>query len=70
MTDCTAGQTKMPTDCRRHANHYWCGVCEGFYGVPHDNIHSPAAKAHPRSLHSAQMCACRPCQQYAAEHTP
>lgn len=65
--DCTAGQTTMPTECDRHASHHWCGVCEGFYGVPHIGIHT-GLMAHPISLHSAQQCACRPCQQYTAQH--
>lgn len=66
MTDCTAGQATIPTDCGRHANHHWCGVCEGFYGVPHTGVHD-GPRRHPRDLWSARMCACRPCKQYVAE---
>jgi hypothetical protein len=65
MMDCTAGQTTMPTECDRHASHHWCGVCEGFYGVPHTGMHE-GLDAHPRDLHSAQQCACRPCNRYGS----
>lgn len=65
-TDCTAGQAIMPTECARHHEHFWCAVCEGFYGVPHTGMHD-GPNAHPRDLWSAQQCACRPCQQYAAQ---
>ena len=68
MIDCLPGQQTKPTDCNRHADHYWCKTCEGFYGVPHTGMHEPGSR-HGNDLHMAQQCACRPCQQLAAQHT-
>lgn len=64
-TRCTAGQKDEPKLCGWHHSHTWCGVCEGWYGASHIGIHS-GPMAHPRSLHEARQCACRPCKDYVA----
>jgi hypothetical protein len=69
MPDCIAGQTVRPTDCDRHADHYWCDLCAGFYGARHGGMHNPGSR-HGNSLHMAEQCACRPCQQFVERHRP
>lgn len=62
---CEAGQEAEPTGCERHSNHYWCDTCQGYYGVPHDGIHSGRNK-HPEGSRY-EYCACRPCQEDRAK---
>lgn len=64
-TRCEAGQKNNPVECNWHHTHHWCQTCDGWYGVPHDGIHN-GPLAHPRSLHEARQCACRPCKEYVA----
>jgi hypothetical protein len=60
---CEAGQPAPPVGCERHRDHYWCGTCEGHYGVPHDGIHE-GDDAHPwGNLWDRRQCACRPCKR-------
>jgi hypothetical protein len=63
---CEAGQATDPTGyCERHSRHYFCGTCQGYYGVPHAGIHSgPGAHPHYRD---ARTCACRVCKDYVAQ---
>lgn len=61
---CEAGQRDKPTDCDRHPEHYWCGWCEGWYGVSHDDC-CHTAKARMNKRHSgrpSKQCACRYCR--------
>lgn len=62
-TRCTAGQEDEPTLCGWHHSHTYCQTCDGWYGVSHEGIHN-GPMAHPRSLHEARQCACRPCREY------
>ena len=57
---CKPGNKHEPKRCAYHAEHFWCGTCEGFYGVPHDFMHEGPG-AHP--LRTADFCVCRLCQQ-------
>lgn len=60
---CTPGQTDKPTaeTCERHSDHYWCGTCQGWYGVPHNfGMHNPG-HGHD-GVSWTRGCACRPCQ--------
>lgn len=59
---CEAGQKDEPVGCERHGEHHWCGVCEGWYGVPHDRIHE-GPNAHPYGNNDTTQCACRPCKK-------
>ena len=60
---CEPGEAN-PAGCEWHPQHYFCRVCDGFYGAPHDGIHD-GASAHPRSMWQAEQCACRPCKRYS-----
>lgn len=61
---CEPGQVTDPTGhCERHGQHHYCRTCGGFYGVPHDDIHSGPQK-HPNRF--AHQCACRVCKDYVA----
>ena len=60
---CDAGQRDKPVGCERHRDHYYCVTCVGWYGVPHDRIHTGDGK-HPRW--DIQHCACRPCRDAKA----
>ena len=57
---CAAGQVLEPFGCERHQTHHFCTACAGWYGVPHDRIHS-GPSAHPRG--GGRDCACRPCRE-------
>ncbi len=60
--ECEAGQRDEPIGCERHRDHHWCTTCQGYYGVPHDGIHS-GDSAHPwGNLFGRNQCACRPCK--------
>jgi hypothetical protein len=58
LVRCEPGEREMPVDCMRHSNHYFCRTCEGYYGVPHDGIHTGPDK-HPNRFY--RDCACRMC---------
>lgn len=58
---CMAGQPTEPTTCTRHHTHYWCTVCEGFYGVPHDDTYT-----HTERARHDRHCVCRPCREFHA----
>lgn len=58
---CFAGQPRKPTRCDRHHEHHWCDVCEGYYGVPHDDCHGDG---HTPQRH----CVCRPCREFRAQY--
>ena len=60
---CKPGNARLPRKCSWHPEHHWCETCEGFYGVPHDNIHE-GPSAHPTT--NAHQCACRPCVEATA----
>ena len=62
---CTAGQEDKPVGCERHSNHFWCTTCEGYYGVPHTDIHTGRNK-HPEGSRY-EYCACRPCREDRAQ---
>lgn len=38
-------------------SNYWCATCDGWYGVPHDNVHTGRWK------HQANHCVCGVCQK-------
>ena len=62
---CRAGQAERPEGCERHSEHYWCKVCGGWYGVPHDglaDIHT-GPNAHPNHKSWMSGCVCLPCRQ-------
>lgn len=68
---CTAGDVVYPWHCERHAEHYWCTACHGYYGVPHNGAtgspcHSRVAMGMERGGSSrlpltVDQCACRFC---------
>jgi hypothetical protein len=72
---CTPGQGTWPDWCDRHSHHYWCRVCDGYYGVPHSgehgspDMHGPDSR-HGRDRHLAEQCACRPCKQLVSGGAP
>ncbi|MEV8610246.1 hypothetical protein AB0383_20365 [Amycolatopsis sp. NPDC051373] len=63
---CEPGEKFLPVDCTRHSNHYWCATCAGYYGVPHNLIHTGRDK-HPNRFY--RDCACRVCRDHAASIT-
>lgn len=53
-----------PTDESYHhvgtgntTSRYWCGICVGWYGVPHDNAHEKGRD------HRRDHCVCGVCQK-------
>lgn len=65
---CVSGQKTYSMVCTRHSEHYWCGVCEGYYGVSHEGIHGEfGMPPHPRGLYEARQCACRPCRDLVGQ---
>ncbi|MBO2464041.1 hypothetical protein [Actinomadura violacea] len=67
---CTAGQGTYPEWCSRHVTHFWCRVCDGWYGSPHSGMSGPGlhsvGSAHGRDRAVAEECACRPCERLLA----
>lgn len=61
---CEPGETDYPADCERHAEHYWCTTCGGYYGVPHNNLHTPG-----HVDRWFRDCACRMCVNRRAEQS-
>lgn len=59
---CEPGEKNYPADCQRHQKHYWCVTCAGFYGVPHDRMHTPG-----HVDRNFRNCACRLCVNRRAE---
>lgn len=58
---CEPGEQTYPRDCERHSEHHWCGVCAGYYGVPHDGIHT-GPNPHPNQFtYRVDGCVCRVC---------
>lgn len=45
----------------------YCEICDGYYGVPHDNIHT-GPRPHPLRDWPASVCACRPCQEKSGRY--
>lgn len=59
---CKAGVPSEPTLCDWHSTHHYCAICEGWYGVPHDEIHN-GPDAHPTANSRWDGCACALCMK-------
>lgn len=62
---CEPGSSTYPVECNWHARHYFCDICQGYYGVPHDKGIREGLFAHPDQ--NARQCACRACGDRVVE---